>query len=58
MELTAWDKFSKSGKIEDYLEYCESRVEKTGEYNRESAGDSDRYCAVSDSDRGVSSAAL
>ena len=53
MELSAWDKFSKTGKIEDYLEYCESRMEKTGEYNRESAGDSDRYCAVSDSDRGV-----
>lgn len=53
MELTAWDKFSKTGKIEDYLEYCKSRMKKTGEYNCESASDSDRYCAVSSSYRGV-----
>ena len=26
---------------------------KDGEYNRESAGDSDRYCSISDSNRGV-----
>lgn len=53
MELEYWEKFMTTGKIEDYLQYCEKNFQRTEEYKRESVDRSDRYCAVSEPDRGV-----
>lgn len=53
MESAYWDKFTKTGKIEDYLRYCAEDLLRTEECSRESVSHSDRYCAVSDPDRGI-----